>query len=940
MQQVTDPDAAGYNPYGCCCEYNYGCIDTEGVMANPDPSANQNWGCIDAVVGCMNQAFQDSYDPLANVHDPAMCIISNMCLDDGSNPDYTGIFGDFAEAGGMNPSPWNNYICLDDTPITNMEGAASTIGETLCNCGPGFAEGYMEIGEGAFSGICSAISGFDTSQGTFIDGECYDSTTGTYAYSFENNCSCDEYLIGACLNDPDGTGTGNPTYVYNDGENDTELNIENYNENATEDDGTCLIYGCEDPLALNYFCSSNPDMCIPGDETYPVGHPDEGASIPILNPIINSSTGISTTEEYPCVYGTTYDCVTYYNLEPGQEAGCNENVYGGGTYNSIEECTQNCYNCSRVDAIECNGTNEMTFECLQIDGRSGESNTTQPALFFTEGDFFQIMPDATTPNVTYINDPNAGSIATEPNVSWVDRPDRDFDKEIDEKEAAIWEVITIENEVLENPPPYDLAESAICVDPIYGCTDSTASNYNPNATEDDGSCVYPQWCVDVIATSCNADQLNYCTEPIVTGPYAADVYGPFPGPSPDTWTDVEFKCITVDSEFPVESDYFFAVGVNCAVHGCYQDPDDDDIWVDTWTEIESCSQLTHQGPGGQGKWKHCSVGFDWPGATAGGGDSGASCGQCDPNDPPLSAGPIAGGRGFQLQNGKCCIWNEVPSNNLSPTYYRGCYPSGGNPNEPVDFAAAFIGTTCQEQDGEGISGISNCSQGTYSNNCCGCETPGCGPQNYWVVGNCGDPDSYGFSAAEGACPATNQMNPAGCPAEDGSTWISFPCNGPNAGGCAGGPGPFGGGPPDIISESSNLNKLLTEQFAGSDDCGVNWDYSYTQAWDIKWVSEPYIYDYDEVGGYLQNYPSADNCGEEWDHGPNYDDWEEIDPIRGDRDKRGTGEEPKRRDRDTETQLNIREVEISKKIRKNLKETFNNTDKLRSFVKKTFRNLKK
>ena len=46
-------------------------------------------------------------------------------------------------------------------------------------------------------------------------------------------------------------------------------------------------------------------------------------------------------------------------------------------------------------------------------------------------------------------------------------------------------------------------------DVIMGCTDPTASNYNPNATEDDDSCVYE------ISGCTNEDAVNYNPEATV-----------------------------------------------------------------------------------------------------------------------------------------------------------------------------------------------------------------------------------------------------------------------------------------------------------------------------------------------------------------------------------------------------------------------------------------
>jgi len=67
------------------------------------------------------------------------------------------------------------------------------------------------------------------------------------------------------------------------------------------------------------------------------------------------------------------------------------------------------------------------------------------------------------------------------------------------------EWMVLENEVWENLGFHECDSCGITA--IYGCTDSTANNYNPDATIDDGSCEYSiiEGCTD--STACNYDPL-------------------------------------------------------------------------------------------------------------------------------------------------------------------------------------------------------------------------------------------------------------------------------------------------------------------------------------------------------------------------------------------------------------------------------------------------
>ena len=48
-----------------------------------------------------------------------------------------------------------------------------------------------------------------------------------------------------------------------------------------------------------------------------------------------------------------------------------------------------------------------------------------------------------------------------------------------------------------------------CLYCVYGCTNPTALNYNPLATCDDGSCIFPgDGCCDPLATNYNSAATN------------------------------------------------------------------------------------------------------------------------------------------------------------------------------------------------------------------------------------------------------------------------------------------------------------------------------------------------------------------------------------------------------------------------------------------------
>lgn len=102
---------------------------------------------------------------------------------------------------------------------------------------------------------------------------------------------------------------------------------------------------------------------------------------------------------------------------------------------------------------------------------------------------------------------------------------------------------------------YILWESDCADMPVYGCTDETAVNYNPDATQDDGSCVVIPTCAD--------DETAITIEILASDSLDDDFWG-----SSISWnlTDENGFHATLVYDY---SDYEYATAYGCLEDGCY-----------------------------------------------------------------------------------------------------------------------------------------------------------------------------------------------------------------------------------------------------------------------------------------------------------------------------------------------------------------------------------
>jgi hypothetical protein len=407
---------------------------------------------------------------------------------------------------------------------------------------------------------------------------------GSCLIPVENCTECDgEELV---LIDDDGDGVCNADEV----EGCTDPVACNFDPNATEEDGSCLIpepdctecdgeelvlidddgdgvcnaeeiIGCTDPVACNFDPNATDD-----DGTCLVPEPDctecDGEDLVLID---DDGDGVCNAEE---VFGCTDPEAINFNPNATEDDGsceyegvagctsptaCNFNPDATADDGSCLEPVPNCTECDGEELVLIDDDGDGVCNADEIDGCTEPTACNfDPDATDDDGSCLVPEPDCTEcdgEELVLIDDDGDGICNAQEIDGCTDPEACNFDPNAtdDDGSCLIPEPDCTECDGQELVLIDDDGDGICNAEEIDGCTDPEACNFDPEATDDDGSCLIPEPdCTECDGEElvlidddgdgiCNAEEIDGCTEPTACNfdPEATDDDGSCLIPEPD-----------------------------------------------------------------------------------------------------------------------------------------------------------------------------------------------------------------------------------------------------------------------------------------------------------------------------------------------------------------------------------------------------------------------
>lgn len=577
VEGCTDPFASNYNPAATVddgsCDYDCGCDDVYEPVCAYDFTTDQyttysnlcEAECAQAllilegdcdgqpVFGCTDDEAVN-YNPEAT-DDDGSCVVIPDC---GENQELvlvtlqTGSWGsevsyNIADDNGILLEGQGNadytesigYFCLDDSAGCLVLNMFDSFGDSWNGATLTIAVPDQNLTLGTFS---LAIGAFQ-------------------AITFGMDCETEEIVIEGCM-DPFANNY-NPLATVDDGSCDYDCGCEDIYEpvcalvlntgeattfaNACEAecagafiiaDGDCdelPVYGCTDPEALNYNSEATDD---------------DDSCVGVLN-CAEGETEILVTLQTSIWGGEISYILSDANGVVDEGAEFNDNEL---SYSSF--CLSDSSGCLQLEMIDSfgdgwhGGTIEISIpsQDLSLGTFTLETGNFQAISFGIGCETVEVETEGCTDPTAFNYDLYAtiddGSCSYECECEDIYDPVCGYD-------FLTGEYVTYNNECEAFCDQAYIIWNGDCADqPIYGCTDQEAVNYNDNATEDDGSCIY--------IPECGAGETSIAVEVIPTDSLSAEDYSVY-------WN------LTNSTGFNVTLVYDYSNWEATSAYGCLED---------------------------------------------------------------------------------------------------------------------------------------------------------------------------------------------------------------------------------------------------------------------------------------------------------------------------------------------------------------------------------